>query len=88
MVHFEKSSNITKVSEKLCLTCHKPISLLQLQDTSFEYLDRYVTNLYSSRGMEDRLENDDDNGSLLVGFALVPKIIESCTKKIDLVTKK
>ena len=59
-----------------------------MQDTSFEYLDRYVTNLYSSRGMEDRLENDDDNGSLLVGFALVPKIIESCTKKIDLVTKK
>ena len=38
--------------------------------------------------MEDRLENDDDNGSLLVGFALVPNIIESCTKKIDLVTKK
>ena len=38
--------------------------------------------------MEDRLENDDDNGSLLVGFELVPKIIESCTKKIDLVTKK
>ena len=59
-----------------------------MQDTSFEYLDRYVTNLYSSRGMEDRLKNDDDNGSLLVGFALVPKIIESCTKKIDLVTKK
>ena len=37
--------------------------------------------------MEDRLQNDD-NGSLLVGFELVPKIIESCTKKIDLVTKK
>ena len=53
------------------LTCHKPISLLQLQDTSFESLDKYVTNLYSSRGMEDRLENDDDNGSV-VGL-LVPK---------------
>ena len=50
--------------------------------------DWYVTNFYSSRGIEDGLENDDDNGSLLVGFALVPKIIESCTKKIDLVTKK